>query len=106
MALRRLYYTPQGLLIGGAVRVAMGVVLILAAPDSRWPKIMRVLGVMMCLQGLAANVMGLERARVVLEWESLHTALLRLGALVALGASIFIAFAVTKRKCVSVGNSN
>ena len=97
MTLRRLYYTPTGLYVGGAVRVAMGLVLILAASSSRWPRTLRALGAVMCLQGLAANLLGLERARAILEWEAMHTALLRAGAVVALVTSGFIAFAVTKR---------
>jgi len=94
MALRRMYYTPQGLYVGGAVRAAMGLVLILAATNSRWPRILRALGAVMCLQALTANLLGLERARAVMEWEAIHTTLLRAGAVVALVASGFIAYAV------------
>ena len=97
MTLRRMYYTPGGLYAAGAVRLAMGLVLILAASNSRWPRTLRALGAVMCLQALAANLLGLEHARAILEWEAMHTALLRAGALVALAASGFIAFAVTKR---------
>ena len=97
MTLRRLYFTPGGLYAAGAVRVAMGLVLILAASSSRSPRILRALGALVCLQGLAANLLGLERARAILEWEGMHTALLRAGAVVALVTNGFIAFAVTKR---------
>jgi hypothetical protein len=96
--LRRLYFAaPGGLYVAGAVRVAMGLVLILAASSSRWPWILRALGAVVCLQGLAATLFGPERARAILEWEALHTALLRAGALVALVTGGFVAFAVTKR---------
>ena len=97
MTLRRLYYTPGGLYAAGAVRVAMGLVLILAASSSRWPKTLRALGAVVCLQGLAPNLIGLERARAILEWEAMHAALLRAGAVVALVTGGFVAFAVTKR---------
>jgi hypothetical protein len=97
MTLRRSYYTPSGLYIGGAVRVGMGMVLILAASTSRWPKILRMLGAMMCMQGIMANILGLERARTVLEWEALHPTLLLLGAGVALVSGCFMAVAVTTR---------
>ena len=96
MTLRRSYYTPSGLYAAGAVRAAMGLVLILAAPSSRWPKALRALGAVMCLQALAPTLFGLERARAILEWEAMHTALLRAGAVVALVASGFIVFAITK----------
>ena len=105
MMVRRSYYTPLGIYLGGAVRIAMGLVLIVAASDSRWPRTLRVMGAMMCMQGLAANILGLERARAILEWENRHTALLRAGALVALATSGFIAFAVTKVQSEAKGNA-
>jgi hypothetical protein len=98
MTLRRSYYaTPGRFYAAGAVRVSMGLVLILAASNSRWPRTLRALGTLMCLQGIAANLFGLERARAIMEWEAMHTALLRAGAVVALVSGGFIAFAVTKR---------
>ena len=96
MTLRRSYYTPRGLYVGGAVRVAMGLVWIVAASSSRWPRTLRALGALMCLQGLAANLLGLERARAILEWEAMHTALLRAGAVVALVTNGFVAFALQR----------
>jgi hypothetical protein len=95
---RRLYFaTSGGLYAACAVRVAMGLVLILAGSSSRWPRTLRVLGAVVCLQGIAATFFGLERARAILEWEAMHTVLLRAGAVVALATSGFVAFAVTKR---------
>ena len=96
-AIRRLYFaTPVGLYAAGAVRVAMGLVLILCAPASRAPKTLRVLGALMCMQGIAASLFGPDRARAILEWETtLGHALLRVGALVAVATGAFIVFAVT-----------
>ena len=94
---RRQYFaTPGRLYAAGAVRIAMGLVLILCAPISRAPRTLRGLGAVVCLQGLAAMFLGLDRARAILEWEAMHTALLRAGAVVALATAGFIAFAVTK----------
>ena len=95
---RRQYFaTPVGLYAAAAIRVAMGLVLILAATVSRAPKTLRVLGALMCMQGLAAALFGPERARAILEWETMQgTALLRAGAMVALASGGFVAFAVTK----------
>ena len=97
---RRLYFaTPAGLYAAAAVRIAMGLVVILCAPACRAPKILRVLGALMCLQGLAATLFGPDRARAILEWEAMQgTALLRVGAAVALAAGGFVAFAVTGRR--------
>ena len=76
----------------------MGFVLILAASIARWPKTLRALGVVMCLQALIANFFGLERARAIMEWEAMQgTALLRTGAVVALASGGFVAFAITRR---------
>ena len=97
MTVRRLYFsTPVGLYTAGAVRVAMGLVVILSAPASRAPKTLRALGAMMCMQGLAATLFGPDRARAILEWEAMQgAALLRVGAAVALATGGFVAFAVT-----------
>jgi hypothetical protein len=98
MALRRLYFaTPGRFYAAGAVRVAMGLVLILAASSSRWPRTLRALGAVMFLQVIAANLFGLERARAIMEWEAMQgTALLRAGAVVALASGVLVAFAFRK----------
>lgn len=99
MTIRRLYFaTPSRFYAAGAVRIAMGLVLILAASISRWPRTLRAFGAVMCLQAIAAHLFGLERARAIMEWEAMQgTALLRAGAVVALASGVFVAFAFTKR---------
>ena len=93
---RRQYFaTPVRLYTAGAVRVGMGLVIILGATASRAPKSLRVLGAVMCMQGVAATLFGPDRARAILEWETVHPALLRAGAVVALAAGCFFVFAVT-----------
>ena len=77
------------------IRLAMGLVMVLAATASRAPKTLRLLGAVMCLQGLSAALLGSEHARTVLEWEAMRPALLWAGAIVALASGIFIVFAVT-----------
>jgi hypothetical protein len=98
IALRRSYYATHGrFYAAGAVRLAMGLVLILTASISRWPRILRALGALMCLQALGANVFGYERAHAIMEWESTQPiALLRAGAAVTLAAGGFIVFAIRK----------
>jgi hypothetical protein len=99
-AIRRLYFaTPVRLYTAGAVRIAMGIVVILAAASSRAPKTLRALGAVMSMQGLSATLMGPDHARAILEWETAQgTALLRVGAAVALAAGGFMAFALTGRR--------
>jgi hypothetical protein len=99
MAIRRLYYaTPALFCAAVAVRAAMGLGLVLAASYSRWPRYLRVLGALVCLQGLSAMLLGLDHARAVMEWEGVQgNALLRAGAAVALASGGFILFAVAQR---------
>jgi len=86
--------TPAGHYAAGAARVVMGVVLILVAPASLAPKVLRVLGGVMCVQGLAASLSSIDRARSVLEFEARHKAYLPIGAALALATGCFIAFAI------------
>ena len=73
----------------------MGLVVILFAPHSRTPKTLRALGAVMCMQALAATLLGPDRARAILEWETMHTARLRAGAVVAVATGGLVAFAIT-----------
>jgi len=99
MVRRQYFATPVGLYVAVALRIAMGLVVILVASTSRAPKTLRTLGAVMCMQALAAMFFGPDRARAVLEWETLQgTALLRVGAAVALAAGGFMAFAVIGRR--------
>jgi hypothetical protein len=107
MAMRREYMaTPRGIYtVGstvGSIRVALGLLWILVAAASRMPKTMRVLGVLVCAQGLIQVVglpfLGLDRARAVLEWEAaMPPALLRVGAFLALAIGVFVAYALRPR---------
>jgi len=83
--LRRTYMvTPRGLYAIGTVRMAIGLLVIRSASSSRTPKTLRAIGVLVCLQGLIQGVggqfVGLDRTRAILEWEAVHTGLLRIGA--------------------------
>jgi hypothetical protein len=98
--IRRLYFaTPARFYTAGAVRIAMGLVVIMAAAASRAPRTLRALGAVMSLQGLSATLMGPDHARAILEWETMQgPAILRVGAAVALAAGVFLSFAVTGRR--------
>ena len=94
-AARRHYFaTPTGLYTAAAVRLAMGLMVILGATASRAPKTLRLLGALMCMQGLSATILGPEHARTVLEWEIMRPALLRAGAIVSLATGVFMVFSV------------
>jgi hypothetical protein len=97
MALRREYLATVPYAVG-AIRVMTGLLLILVAPMSRMPKAIRLLGVLVCAQGVTQLIgmpfVGRDRAQAILEWEAMHPTLLRAGALVALATGGFIAYAV------------
>jgi hypothetical protein len=81
------------------IRVAMGLVLVVFAPRSRMPRILRVLGVIMTLQGIVPLFIGIDRERMILKQEvMLGLAALRFGAVVALASGCFIAFVVRPRR--------
>ena len=95
MNVRREYVaTWLGLHSAGAVRLAMGLVLIMFAPSSRAPKMLRLIGAVMCLQGFVPQFYSVGRAQALLEWEAmLGSTLLRVGAFVALATGVFVVFA-------------
>jgi hypothetical protein len=97
MTVRGFYFATPGLFYAAvAVRYATGLGLILSAARSRWPLILRTTGVVVCLQGLAATLLGLDRARAIMQWEGMHPMLLRGGAAVAFATGAFLVFAVVR----------
>jgi hypothetical protein len=91
----RYVVTPVGLYVVAALRVGIGLVLILVARSSRFPKTLRAFGAVVLVAGLATPLFGVERARAVFAWEATQgTALIRIvaGFLVVLAG--FLAFAI------------
>jgi len=87
--------TPVGLYAIAALRIGMGLVLVLVAPTSRAPKTLRALGAIVLVAGLSTPLFGVERARGVAEWAAAQgPALLRSVAVVMLAIGSSIAFAV------------
>jgi hypothetical protein len=63
--------TSSAFYVIATVRVAFGLVLIAAAPNSRVPKAVRVLGYLILVAGIATALMGLmamDLARAIIEW--------------------------------------
>ena len=80
-----------------AVRVAFGLVLISAAPVSRAPITLRVLGYLILIIGITTALTGLlaiERARIIIEWWLQQgSGVLRLTSVLLLAFGGFIAYA-------------
>ena len=94
LSLRSLAATQGALLAFGALRVAIGVVLIMTAPASRAPRTLQAAGAVLLLAGLATPLFGVERTRAVLAWEATQSPwLFRLGGaiVVALGGLLAVA---------------
>jgi hypothetical protein len=91
--------TPIGLYAVAALRIGIGIVLIRVAPTSRTPTLLRVLGAIAVGAGVITALVGVDRARAMLAWEtSQGTTLIRLGAVVALVFGAFIVTAVGGRR--------
>jgi hypothetical protein len=64
----RPWQTRAGLLLAVAVRVVLGVALLVAAPDSRFPATLRALGGLSLLAAVALPLVGFERLRRFVQW--------------------------------------
>jgi hypothetical protein len=96
MTLARYAVTPVGLYVTAALRVGIGLVLILVARISRAPRTFRVFGVVAIVGGFATLLLGADRARAILDWQSSQgDVLIRVGAGLALAIGGFIAFALS-----------
>jgi uncharacterized protein YjeT (DUF2065 family) len=58
--------TPTGLLVAAAVRVVFGAALLMAAPISRAPALLRLFGAVILIAGLATPLFGVELSRSLL----------------------------------------
>jgi hypothetical protein len=99
LGLRSFIATQMGLLVVSVIRVVIGVVLIMAAPSTRAPRLFQIGGAVLLLAGLVTPLFGVERTKAVLDWEAMQGPLLirAVGVLViAIGATL--AFALTPRK--------
>ena len=86
-----------GFLLVAAIRVGFGVVLVLAAPASRMPRSLRVLGYVIVVAGLAAAVAGVTAvsgAHALLDWWlEQGTGLIRLASIILVAIGGFVAYA-------------
>jgi hypothetical protein len=91
--------TPIGLYAAAVLRIGIGIVLILVAPTTRAPKLIRVFGVIAIAAGVFTALVGVDRARAILAWETAQgPTLIRLSALLPLLFGGYLVFAVTSRR--------
>ena len=89
--------TPGAFYVIAAVRVTLGLVLISVASASRAPQTLRVLGYLILLAGVATaltGLVGIERARVIVEWWLKQGfGVVRLTCVLVLALGAFVAYA-------------
>ena len=101
MAFQRDVLTPAGLLAIASARIAIGVLLIMVAPGSRAPRVLRALGGFLLLAGLATPLFGVERSRAIVEWEATQSLALRRAVATLIAVfGVLLAFAVSGRRRV------
>jgi hypothetical protein len=62
--------TETGLYIVAGVRIAFGLLLLLAARFSRMPRVLRAIGVVIIIAGLITPLFGVERSASMFNWFS------------------------------------
>ncbi len=96
--IRAFFETPTGLYAAAGTRLVFGVALFFAAPTSRAPRTLRVLGAIVIVAGLRMAVVGVEGLRSRVEWFSaLDPGFLRTYAVFVLGFSALLAYALSPR---------
>jgi hypothetical protein len=90
IATGRYLVSPSGLYAAAAFRAGVGLVLILAARESRAPGLLRAIGVVVLVGAVATPFFGVEAARARLDWEAAHVTFFRVEgvAFVCLGGLI------------------
>jgi hypothetical protein len=68
MQLATYSFTRNGLYVVAAVRVVLGVLLLLAARSTRTPKTVRIIGVILLVAGIGTALIPVERAQLMKEW--------------------------------------
>ena len=91
----RHFQTPMGIHFAAGIRVLLGIALLFAAPASRAPGLIYLLGVVIIAIGVITPFFGLERFRRLLDWWSAQgSAFVRAWALLALVFGLSLAYAI------------
>ena len=96
LELGRALQSIGGVWLLGFIRIVCGAILLWAAPNSRTPRILIALGILIILLGLATPFIGIERSRAMFEWwTSQGSALARAWPVIAIALGAYIAWVVT-----------
>lgn len=94
--------SPPALYWVAAVRIVFGALLILVARESRLPRTLRVIGILIVVAGLLTPLFGTERFGEVLAWFSGRASfLVRAIALVPFVIGLFFVYAINTNRRVA-----
>jgi hypothetical protein len=94
----RVVQTPPVIYGAALVRIAFGVVLFKAAPASRTPMILRVLGALIALGGLLTPFFGVRVGHAILDaWTAAGPGIVRMWAGIALALGVFVVYSAAGR---------
>ena len=92
------FENPAGLYVAAGIRIVFGLALFFAAPTSRVPRTVRVVGVVIFVAGLITPLIGLERFTSLLEWwSSVGFGFIRTAAAANFAVGLLLAYAVFPR---------
>jgi len=98
LSLLRAIQTPPVIYVAAVVRVAFGIVLLLAAPASRVPVALRVLGALIVAGGLVTPFYGVQFGHAMLDWwDRGGPSLVRAWATFSLVLGVLIVWSVARR---------
>ena len=90
--------TPPNIYVAAVVRIAFGIILVLAAPQSRAPVALRILGALMLVGGLVTPFMGVRVAEIILGWWAQGPGVVRAWAVGALVLGFLIVYATARKQ--------
>ena len=91
--------TETGLYVVAGVRIAFGLLLLVAARVSRMPRVLRAIGVIIIIAGLITPLFGVERSASIFNWFSAQGfGLVRVVAIFAIVLGAFIVYAASPRR--------
>jgi hypothetical protein len=92
--LARRLLTPGGLVLAAVIRILFGVVLVFAAPTSRAPEFVRVIGIMSLVAGGMTPLLRVEQHRKILDWWTARgSGFMRIWSAIALVIGFVLAYA-------------
>jgi hypothetical protein len=84
------FQVPPMLYLAAVIRIAIGVVLVLAAPASRSHAVLSAVGVVIAIGGLITPFMGAAIAKPILDWWATNPLVPRAFGVMAIGIGAFV----------------